>query len=427
LPCETSWRVVLLSDNPGDLLTSNILPNLNPPCKLKDTSWIKPGVSMWDWRGWGGKDKDGFVYSLDMESWRRSIDFASENGINYLLLDAGWYGPERDEESNPVTARKCLLIQPSPDKPHLQEVPAPDGWEALDIPKLIKYGKARNVGIFLYHNDRASVNFDIENTFKTYNQWGAVGVKYGFMQGSGQEKVLKTRKVIEACARNKLMVDFHDHPVPPSGDERTYPNCVAREFCHAQADARTSFTPSHFCKMLFTNLLAGSLDMTNGFLTLNDLSKNRPKVFKPLFSTVVGETARVMVVYSALAVIPDTPASYREKQDLFEFISKLPMTWDETKIVNAKIGEYITTVRRSDDQWFVASNCDEQGVELPINMNFLEEGKEYVATLYEDAPDSHYQTNKEACAIKTVALRKGDLITAKLAPGGGHCMWIRPL
>jgi alpha-glucosidase len=166
---------------------------------------------------------------------------------------------------------------------------------------------------------------------------------------------------------------------------------------------------------------------TTGWFTLNGLSKARPKVFKPVYSTVVAEAARVLIVFTGLAIIPDTPESYESKADLFEFIARLPMNWDETKIINGKIGKYITTARRSGNTWYIASCCDEQGAQLPINLDFLEAGKQYSAKLFEDAADSHYKTNMESYSVRSIKVSKSDTITAKLAPGGGHCMIIETM
>jgi len=425
---ETSWRVLLLGQQPGDLLTSNVLENLNPPPAFADTSWVKPGLAMWDWRAWGGQGKDGFVYNLDMASWRRMIDFASRHGIEYLVLDANWYGHEFNAKSNPVKSRDYIVYQPDPSKPKMADRPAPADWkDPIDVPALIAYGKERQVGVFLYINDVARNNYDFEETLATYQKWGAAGIKYGFMQGKAAKKVKETRSIVELCAKYQLHCDFHDGPVPPSGDVRTYPNYLAREFCHAQSDGTRSFTPKTFCTTVFCNMLAGPLDMCNGFMTLTDLEQQRPKVFRPVNSTVVAEAARVLITFSGLAILPDTPESYESKADLFDFIAKLPMTWDETRILNGDIGKHITTARRSGDHWFVASCCDENGAELTIDFDFLEEGVTYQATFYEDTEDTHFKTNKESYNIRKQRVKRGDAITARLAPGGGHCIYLKPV
>ncbi len=427
LPAETSWRVLLLGSCAGDLLTGNLLENLNPPCRIEKADWIRPGLAMWDWRAWGGKGSGGFVYNLDMASWRRMIDFASRHeSIRYLVLDANWYGHEFDKKSNPMKSRDYLVYQPDPKSPKMGTKPAPKDWkDPIDVPALIRYGKERGVGVILYINEVARKNWDFEKTLKTYREWGAAGIKYGFMKGGGQQKVLTTREIVELCAANKLLCNFHDGPVAPSGDLRTWPNYVAREFCHSQCDATRSFTPQTFCTTVFCNMLAGPLDMCNGFFTLTDLDKARPKVFRPVESTVVAECARILITFSGLSLIPDTPESYESKPDLLEFISNLPMRWDETRILNGSIGEHITTARRNGTSWFIASACNEKGAVLPVTLDFLEEGKTYVVTFYEDAPDTHYQNNKEAYVVRKGKVRKGEAFKIRLAPGGGHCMWIR--
>ncbi len=428
LPSETSWRVMLLGERPGALLESNVMVNLNPSCKINDTSWIKPGLAMWDWRAWGGTGKDGFKYNLDMASWRRFIDFASKYNVRYLVLDANWYGHEFDKESNPMKSRDYIVYQPNSNSPKMADKPAPKNWnDPIDVPALIKYGNKKGVGVLLYINDIARHNYDFKKTLATYKEWGAAGIKYGFMKGKGQRKVLDTREIVELCAKNNLLCDFHDGPIPPSGDRRTYPNYVSREFCHAQSDAMRSFTPRTFCTTVFCNMLAGPLDMCNGFFSLNGIEKVRPKVFRPVHSTVVAEAARILITFSGLSYLPDIPDSYEDKADLFEFLSKLPMKWGETRILNGSIGEFITTARRSGKDWFIASCNNEKGAELPIALDFLEDGRSYLATLYEDAPDSHYINNKEAYRIRRITVKKGDVIKAKLAPGGGHCIYLTPV
>ena len=195
----TSWRVVLVGRQPGDLLVAPLLNCLNPPCKITDTSWIKPGLAFWDWRAWGAETKDGFTYDLDMASWRRFIDFASKHGIRYLILDANWYGPEFDASSNPRISRDHLVIQPDMTKPQIIREPAPDDWaDPIDVPALIQYARDRQVGVILYFNDVAKDNYPFEETLALYQTWGAAGIKYGFMKAKGQQKVLDTREIVLA-------------------------------------------------------------------------------------------------------------------------------------------------------------------------------------------------------------------------------------
>lgn len=422
----TSWRVVLVGREAGDLLVSPMLFCLNPPCAIEDTSWVKPGLAFWDWRAWGAKVADGFTYALDMASWKRFIDFAAKNNVSYLVLDANWYGPEGDKNSDPRTSRDHLVLQPDPTKPRLIRVPAPKDWkDPIDVPALIRYGKERGVGIILYFNDVARTNYPFEETLALYQKWGAAGIKYGFMKGRGQQKVLDTRKIVAMCAKHHLLCDFHDGPIPPSGDRRTYPNYVTREFCHSQSDALRVFSPTGFCEQVFVNMVAGPVDMCNGMFTLKNPAQDRPKIFKNIPSTIVAETARVMITFSGMSILPDCPEAYQARADLFDFIRRLPMTWDETRVLHGEIGSYITMARKHGSQWFVASATNEQERVLKIDLDFLEPGRTYAARLYEDAADSHFETNREAYVVRTMNVKRGDTIRARMAAGGGHCIYLR--
>ena len=393
----------MLGNRPGDLIESDLLVNLNESCKIEDTSWIKPGKSMWDWRVWGYKAADGFVYGLNTVSHKRFIDFASKNNIQFLLIDADWYGPEFSDTSDPTQAR-----------------------EGVNIEECMAYAKEKGVGVILYLNDIGAKKFGLERVLKQFAEWGAVGVKYGFMTGSPQDKVQNTRKIIELCAKNKLMVDFHDNPIAPSGDRRTWPNLVTKEFCHAQADAKRSYWPETIVTAPFVNMIAGPLDMTNGWFGLNDACGNgRPKVFMEIPGTVAAEVAKLIVIYSGWNVLPDAPEEYLKKDDLFDCIRRMPARFDGYKVLDGKIGEYITVARQSGDDWFVGSLTNREGRELSVKLDFLDGNKKYMATFYEDASDTHFEKNKETYQVrKDIEVDSNTTVTAKLAPGGGHSIYI---
>lgn len=421
----SAWRVFSLGDTAGDLVTSNILPNLNPECQIEDTSWIKTGFTLWDWRSWGATAPDGHVYDLDMESWRRFIDFAAKHeNVKYLMIDANWYGPEFDPKMDPKKSRDHLLEQLEDGE--IIRKPAPEDWEEpIDMPALIKYGNERGVGIILYINDKARINYDFEETLATYQKWGAAGIKYGFKETKGDLKVEETRAIVEACARYNLIVDFHDKPIPGSGDSRTYPNYLTREFCHAQSDAKRAFSPGHFVTTVYNNMLTGSLDMANGLYAIKDAEKVRPRIFEKVNTTVVAETARTLINYAALSILPDIPEAYEAKADLFNFIETMPMNWDESHVLSGEIGHHITMARRAGDTWWIGTAIDEEGGEIEIDFSFLPEGSEWEATVYSDAADTHFETNPETYEITTTTIKAGDTHTAKLAPGGGHCVMLK--
>lgn len=402
---KTSWRTFILGKKVGDLVESNLLVNLNEPCKIEDTSWIKPGKSIWDWRVWGYKTQDGFQYELDTRSHKRLIDFASKNNVQYLLIDADWYGEEFNENSDPTTAK-----------------------EGIDIEEAMRYAKERNVGIILYLNDVGAKKFGLERVLKQFSDWGAVGVKYGFMTGSLEEKVKQTKKVIELCAQNKLMVDFHDGPIPPSGDRRTWPNMMTKEFGHAQADALRSHFPETSVNQVLINMIAGPVDLTNGWFDLNDaFNEKRPKVFQELPGTVVAEVAKLITIYTGWSVLPDSPEEYLDKDDLFDCIRKMPAQFDSLKILDGELDSFVSVARKAGNDWFIGSLTTRDPREITVDLSFLPKDKKYEATIYSDTEDTHFLNNKESYKIHTQTVDANSKLDIKMAPGGGNAIYIKDI
>ncbi|WP_200978881.1 glycoside hydrolase family 97 protein [Echinicola sp. 20G] len=394
------WRVILLGTSAGDLVTSTVPVNLATPSKLENTDWIKPGKTLWDWRVHGYTAPDGFVYNINTESYFRFIDFAAEKGIEYFLIDDSWY--------KHASAGHFELS------------------DKLDLEKVIDYAAEKEVDLMLYY-DRRHGEYGDDALFPYYKSLGMKGIKYGFM-GSDVEF---TRGAIQKSAESKLLIDFHDGPVPFTGIRRTYPNAITREYCHAQQDSRRAFTPESFIKMALINAITGPLDMNNGNFDLtginNGLRQKGPREKHSYLSTVASEAARTLIVFSGLVCIPDAPEAYDAKSDLFEFIQKLPVgKWDESRVLHSSIGEYISTARRQGNEWFIGSVYNQQGGTLEIILDFLEAGQEYEVTFYEDTEETHCKTNPEAYQVRKGTVKKGDIIKAVMAPGGGHCMWIRP-
>ena len=400
-PFAMPWRVIMIGDSVTSLVDSNILENLNPPCAIEDTSWIKPGVSFWDWRAWGHQ-VEGFTYDLSRPSWERFVEFAAEKGIPYLLLDADWYGPEFEADSDPTTTQK-------------------------DVPAFIRYANSKGIGVFLYLNDVGAKKYGLEAILKQFAEWGAVGIKYGFMRKkAGQPKMNWTHEVIRLCAKYKLMCNFHDNPVPPCGDYRTWPNCLTREFCHSQSDAKRAFVPSAFCTQVFVNMLAGPLDMCNGMFDLENCFEQRPRIFAEIPSTLTAETARTLIVFSGLTVLPDSPDAYKQHPVLFDFIASQKMPWDESRTLAGEMGKYIVTMRRTGDIWLVAASGNEQKHTLKIALDFLPDGA-YKAVIAEDTAETHYLTNRLAYKTRELTVGKTKTLTLELAPGGGACVKLTPL
>jgi 6-pyruvoyl-tetrahydropterin synthase len=401
-PASTPWRVIQLADTAGELITSQTLINLSPENRIADTSWIKTGKSFWDWRVRGEQYGD-HTYALDNESLQRMINFSADNNMQYVMIDANWYGPEHEISSDPFT-----------------EI------DGLNIKALIKQANDKGIGFILYLNDKASVNHDLDKLFQTWASWGAAGVKYGFMKLDGQAKVKKTIKIVELAAKHKLLINFHDKPIVPSGLRRTYPNWLTREAVHAQADGWHTFKPSGFVEMAHVNALAGPLDMSNGFFKLTGLKESRDYVRAEVFSTVASEMARALIIFSGLIIFPDSPEEYQRKKDLFEFLKVMPATWDESVVVSSDINHHIVTARRTENDWFVGAAINESGGNLPLKLDFLAPNQAYKATIYADTASTHYINNPEAYEISMKTVKKGDQLIMKLAPGGGQAIWLTP-
>ena len=396
-----AWRVLMIGRTPGELVDSHLLELLNPEPE-GDFSWVRPGVYLWDWRI-DGAVWEGYRYGMNYDSWVRMIDFASAQGFQGLVLDANWYGPEFEKDSDPTK-----------------------GDKARDVQRIIQYGKEKGVGVWLYLNDVAGTNYPIEETLAQYEEWGASGVKYGFMNGNPQEKNRKTQEITALCAKHHLMVDYHDYPVHPFGQMRTWPNAVTREYCKAQLDGRQIFQPKTFVTSAFVNMVAGPIDQNNGFLELHQGRTTRKDNNQEVPSTVTGEIARTLITWSGATVIPDIPEYYQKYPSLLEFLSAEKQPWQESITLAGEIGEYIVMARQNKDgDWLIgaATNEDEREIEIPLS--FLGKGK-FTATVNTDADDTHYRTNRET--FKTEApqtVTRKSAIKIRLAPGGGACILIK--
>jgi alpha-glucosidase len=396
----SSWKVVMYGRTPGDLVDSHLLELLNPaPAKGQDFSWVKPGVALWDWRANGAR-VDGFAYTMSLPSWKRLVDFAAANQLPYLVLDADWYGPEFGKDSDPTK-----------------------GGKVAQVHELIAYGKSKGVGIWLYLNDVGGRNFDLAQTLKRYHDWGAAGVKYGFMSGTPVEKNQRTRLITELCAQNRLLCDFHDGPTHPYGQLRTFPNTVTREYCKAQLDGHQVVEPKTFVTSVFVNMVAGPLDMNNGFASLTQTG--RVDNSSPVPSTLAGEAARTLIVFSGATIIPDIPENYQKYPDLLCFIAAQKMPWRASKTVQGEIGQYIVMARQAQDKtWLVGAATNEQARELVIPLSFLGPGR-YSASVVQDGPQADFRTQREDYTTDTKQVSATDVLRVKLAPGGGACVLLK--
>lgn len=397
---ESAWRVIFCGETPGEMIDSHLLELLNPEQEM-DFSWVKPGISLWDWRI-DGAQWNGFTYTMSYPSWLRMVDFAARQGFSYLMLDANWYGPEFSKESDPV-----------------------NGDKAADVRRIIRYAKEKNVGIWLYLNDVGGKQYPLEQTLRQYSQWGAAGVKYGFMTGSAEEKHQKTKEITKLCAKYRLLIDFHDEPVHPYGQMRTWPNVVTREYCKAQLDGKDVFYPKTFVTSVFVNMLAGPIDMNNGMFDLRQGPTTRIDNNQEVPSTVVAEAARTLITFSGVTVIPDIPEFYEKYPALLRFLSAQKMPWKESKTLAGEIGRYIVMMRQAcDGAYLIGASNNEEARTIDISLSFLPEGA-FEMEIVSDGEKNHYLTNREEYRVETRNVTRKDTQTVWMASGGGLCVLLK--
>jgi alpha-glucosidase len=392
-PHKTPWRVIMLGTTPGQLVESEIVMNLNDPCAIADPSWIKPGMCAWD-HWWSGEVK------VDNETIKKYIDLASEMGWPYQLIDWQWYGTFNKPEAD------------------ITKVAA-----QLDMPGILAYAKSKNVKCWVWLHSNDVTNSDWEKACEIYKNWGIAGVKIDFMDRDDQEMVNWYDRIVKTAAKYQLMVDFHG-AYKPDGYRRTYPNLVTREGVLGNEWNKWSLlvTPEHMVTIPFTRMLAGPMDFTpGGFLN------RTPETFKngtpaQVLGTRAMQLAQFVIYDSPFMMECDHPDNYKG-QDGVEFLKKVKTMWDDTRILNGQIGEYITTVRRSGKEWFIGSMTNSEARTLDVKLDFLGEGK-YKLIAFEDAPDANVNAEKAVRTSKTV--NKGDVITIKMAPGGGFAAWLEP-
>jgi len=405
-PLTTPWRVLMIGDQPGRLVESNIILNLNPPSKIADTSWIKAGKSAWDW--WSGESAPSVTFKTGMNTatMKHYIDFASASGFPYMLIDAGWALANRKGPNDYAAVADITQVDPN-----------------IDMLELLRYAKQKNVRIWLWSH-WTSVDKYMDQAFPLFEQWGIAGVKIDFMNRDDQQMVAWYRHVAELAAQHHLMLDFHG-AFKPDGLRRTWPNVITREGVmgkeYLKWSART--TPVHNATLPFTRMLAGPLDYTPGAfgnVTRSEFVARDKEPMAP--NTRAHELALYVVLESPLMMVSDFPEHYEGQHD-FEFIKQVPVTWDEVRVISGRPMENITVARRRGKDWYVGSitNWDARTVQVPLA--FLGEGK-YSAEIYADAPDAG--TNATHTRFTEQPVDRSTVLEVQMAPGGGNAIWIHP-
>ncbi|HOK95425.1 MAG TPA: glycoside hydrolase family 97 catalytic domain-containing protein [Anaerohalosphaeraceae bacterium] len=371
---STPWWMLVVGRRPGDLLERNYLMlNLNPPCALEDTSWIRPGKVMRD-------------TTLTTANSKAIIDFAAAGGLQYVHLDWKWYGSEDAQTGDATTVRA----------------------DNLDIQEIIRYGNQNNVGLIVYV-DRRQIKKQRDILFPLYQQWGVKGVKIGFIDVGPQAESEWITETVAKAAQHHLMLNIHDG-YRAAGNNRTYPNLMTVEGIRGNEHMPT---PEHNCTLPFTRYIAGIGDYTVCYYD------------RRLKTTHAHQLAMAVVSFSPLQWIYwyDRPTMYAGEPEI-EFFRQVPTVWDETKVIDGQIGQYAVIARRQGDSWFIGTINNSQPRQLTIPLHFLDANKTYTAAVFYD--DQTVMT-KTKVGIDRRPVNKQSVIDAPLSAGGGQAVWIRPL
>jgi alpha-glucosidase len=380
-PCTTPWRVIILGDTPGRLLERNFLIlNLNEPCAIKDTSWIKPGKVIRE-------------VTLTTNGGMACVDFAVKHNLQYVEYDAGWYGHEYSDNSD----AKTVSVDPKRSK------------GPLDLHHVIDYAKKRGIGIILYVNRRA-IERQLDEILPLYEKWGVKGVKYGFVQVGSRKWTRWLHEAVRKAAKYHLMVDIHDE-YRPTGYSRTYPNLMTQE---GIAGDETSPENSLTLTILFTRMLAGAADNTICYYD-GRVDRNASHAY---------QLAKAVCFYSPWQFLfwYDTPSEYHNEPEI-EFFEYCPTVWDDTKVLHGSIGEYAVMARQSGDNWFIGCMNSGQPRTFNVPLEFLNAGSKYIAHIYSDAPAVPTRTHVK---IERFMVDRDTVLKIAVSAKGGQAIRIVP-
>ena len=368
---DMPWRFIMVGEMAIDLINNKqMVLNLNVPCKIQDTSWIKPGKAF-------------RVCRLDMKTCMEGVDFCVDRGLQYIELDAGWYGPEMKMSSS---ALKVLETRD------------------IDMPKLCQYAKSKGIGVWVYVNQRALYQ-ELDQLLPLYEKWGICGIKFGFVQIGSQEWTTWLHNAVKKCADHHIMVDIHDE-YRPTGWSRTYPNLMTQEGIGGNEEMPDA---EHNTILPFTRFLCGPADYTPCYF--NGRVKN----------TKAHQLAMPVVYYSPITFLYwyDLPNVYKGEKEL-DFWKYCPTVWDESKALQGEIGEYIVQARRSGNDWFVGAMNGLQARDITLNTaDFLQKGKKYQVEIYNDDPALNTRT-KVSTVVQTI--KAGKILKLHLQPSGGAAL-----
>ena len=435
-PCQSPWRTIMITDDARKVLSSHLILNLNEPCKIKDTSWIHPTkyVGVWwemisgkgDWAYTSqfpsvklgltdyAKAKPSGRHSANNENVRRYIDFAAQHGFNGVLVE-GWNIGWEDWFGN---SKEYVFDF---------QTPYPD----FDIKALNEYAHSKGVKLIMHHETSSSImNYEkhMDQAYQLMKDYGYDAVKSGYVgnlipRGEhhySQIAINHYQHAIERAADYKIMVNAHE-AVRPTGLCRTYPNLIGNESARGtEYQAFGGITPGHTAILPFTRLQGGPMDYTPGIFEMQCSNGSRAN------STIGGQLALYVTMYSPLQMAADFPENYEKHLDAFQFIKDVALDWDKSIYLEAEPMEYITAARKAkgSSSWFVGSVTGLKPHNSTLRLDFLDKGKTYVATVYADAPDADYKTNPQAYTITKGLVTAKSVLKLHSVAGGGYAISI---
>lgn len=390
------WRILAIAKKDGDLITNQLVYQLAEEIQIKDPSWIRPGKVAWDW--WNANNIYGvnFKSGVNTDTYKYYIDFASRFGIEYIILDEGWY-------------KLGNLLDVVPE---------------MNMEELIAYGKKKKVGIILWVIWK-TLDDQLVPALDQFEKWGAAGIKVDFMQRDDQEMVNFYWKVASEAAKRKMLVDFHG-AFKPSGLRRTYPNVITREGVKGLEHNKWSqdITPTHNLTLPFIRMVSGPMDYTPGAMINAQLDNFRVIFTRPMsMGTRAHQIAMYVIFESPLQMMADSPSNYMKDLESTEFISKIPTTWDRTHVLEASVGEYLVLARKNDDNWYIGAMTNENPREFTIELSFLDNGA-YSAEIMEDGINADRYGSDYRKVNRVVS--KKDALTIQMKSSGGWAAILMP-
>ena len=389
------WRIISISHVDKDMPMNNMVYALASENRIGDTGWIHPGKVAWDWwNDWGLTNVD-FEAGINMDSYKCYIDFASKYGLEYVILDEGWYEPKSGDMLTTI--------------------------DAIDLPELVRYATSKNVKLILWTVFNV-LDKDLESACKKYSEMGIAGFKVDFLDRNDQEGVEMVYRIADCCARYHLLLDLHG-VYPPTGINRTYPNILNFESVFGMEEVKwtepnSKDMPLYDVSFPFIRLQCGPVDFTPGGM------RNATKAdYKPIYNNpmTMGTRCHQMAMYvihdTPLTMLADSPSAYEQDPTFTSYLSEIPVVYDETLVLNGKLGKYIVKARRKGDIWYVAGQTNWDDYELDLPLDFLPDNSSYEATMFIDGKNSH--KNGSDYSINKQTVDKSSVLHIKMSSGGG--------